>query len=73
MAAEPHRELAALAEFLELPYDDYFRAVADDLPVVNSPDNDVSTEKWRGPNRNLIEGILPDIAPTMHRLGYEAE
>lgn len=73
IVADPHRELAVLAEFLGLPYDEYFRAVADDLPVVNSSDNDVSATKWRGPNQEMIERVLPEITPTMRRLGYVAD
>jgi hypothetical protein len=71
VASQPHRQLATLAEFLELPYDDYFRELAEDLPVVNSPDNNVSVEKWRHDNGELIEQVMPMIEPTMHRLGYE--
>ena len=70
LVAEPESELRALADFLELPYDDYFEAVARDLPVVNSPDNDVSRDKWRGRNRHAIEEIMPGIEPMMRRLGY---
>jgi len=73
MAADPAGQLARVAEFLELPFDDYFRSAAADLPVVNSPDNDVSPDKWRGPNRDLIEQILPMIAPVMRRLRYETD
>jgi len=62
-----------LAEFLELPYDEYFERVANELPVVNSPDGDVSRDKWRGENRELIESVMPMIAPTMQRLGYEID
>jgi len=67
----PQRKIAELAEFTSLPYDDYFRAVADELPIVNSPDNDTSTDKWQGPNRAAIERVVPMIAPTMERLGYQ--
>jgi hypothetical protein len=69
--AAPHETLAALAEFLDIPFDDYFREVAKNLPVVNSPDNDISPEKWRGKNREIIEPVIQMIAPTMHELGYE--
>jgi len=71
--ANPEHQLATLANFLGLEYDDYFRAAAADLPVVNSPDNDVSRDKWRGENRRLIEQVLPIIAPTMERLNYEID
>ncbi len=72
LVARPGQQLEAMAEFLELPYDAYFRALADELPVVNSPDNDASADKWQGENRHLIEQIMPMIAPTMRRLGYDA-
>lgn len=71
LTAHPSQQLEALAEFLELPFDDYFRALAADLPVVNSPDNNVSVDKWRGENRQLIEQIMPMITETMQQLGYE--
>jgi hypothetical protein len=70
LIADPHATLAGLAEFLDLPYDEYFKAIADQLPVVNSPDNDVSADKWRGRHRQLIEEVMPLIVPTMRRLGY---
>jgi hypothetical protein len=62
-----------LAGFLDLPYDDYFERIARELPVVNSPDGDVSRDKWRGENLELIESVMPMIAPTMQRLGYEID
>ena len=71
--AHPERQLADLANFLDLEYDDYFKAAAADLPVVNSPDNDVSRDKWQGENRQLIEQVMPIIGPTMKRLGYEID
>jgi hypothetical protein len=71
--AEPERHMAELAGFLDLEYDDYFKSAAADLPVVNSPDNNVSRDKWQGRNRDLIERVMPMIAPTMERLGYETD
>ena len=71
LVADPESRLRELAEFLELPYDDYFDAIARNLPVVNSPDNDVSQDKWRGDNYEAITEILPQIEPIMTRLGYE--
>ena len=73
LVANPEKHLADLAAFLDLEYDDYFKAAAADLPVVNSPDNDVSRDKWQGENRQLIELVMPMIAPTMERLGYEID
>lgn len=69
--AEPESQLRALADFIEVPYDDYFREVAADLPVVNSPDNVVAPDKWKGENRDMIEQIRPMIADTMRALKYE--
>ena len=73
LVTHPEQQLAELANFLDLEYDDYFRVAAADLPVVNSPDNDVSRDKWRGENRQLIEQVMPIIGPTMERLGYEID
>jgi hypothetical protein len=70
LTADPERRLAELAEFLELPYDEHFQSFAKSLPVVNSPDNIVTRDKWRGPNRELIQSVMPMIEPTMLRLGY---
>lgn len=71
--AEPERFLRELAEFIEVPYGEYFRlAATSKLPIVNSPDNDISQDKWRYQNRETVEQILPSIAPVMHQLGYEA-
>lgn len=72
-AANPDRQLRILADFLELPYEDYFKSVAANLPIVNSADNDVSIDKWRGPNRELIEQVMSTITPVMRRLGYETD
>lgn len=69
--ADPAAGLRALADFIEVPYDAYFESVAADLPVVNSPDNVVSQDKWKGDNRSMIESIRPMIADTMQALGYE--
>jgi hypothetical protein len=71
--ADPEFGLKQLADFLDLPFDDYFREVSRDLPIVNSPDGNVSQDKWRGENVKLIESVMPLIAPTMRRLGYEIE
>jgi hypothetical protein len=71
--ADPKQQMARLAEFLDLEYDDYFKSAAADLPVVNSPDNDVSRDKWQGENRQLIEQVMPMITPMMERLGYEVK
>lgn len=73
LVADPPQQLRMLTEFLELPYDDYFETLACNLPVVNSPDNDVSPQKWRGKNSEAIQRIMPYIAPTMSRLGYEID
>jgi hypothetical protein len=71
LVAEPEANLQRLAAFLELPYDDYFARIARDVPVVNSPDGNVSRDKWRSENADLIASVMPMIAPTLQRLGYE--
>lgn len=73
LVADPEAILRRVAEFLELPYDDYFDRIARELPVVNSPDGNVSQDKWRGENRQLVEAVVPMIVPTMRRLGYEID
>lgn len=70
LVTEPERSLRRLAEFIEVPYDHYFHSVSSELPVVNSPDNDTSQEKWRYQNHAMIERILPSISPVMQQLGY---
>lgn len=67
----PETEIARIADFIDIPFDMHLKAYARDMPVVNSPDNDVSRDKWLGKNRKMIEDILPEIAPTMNRLGYK--
>lgn len=70
LARRPERWLRIIAEFVELPYDDHFRAVARDLPVINSPDGDTSEDKWRRQHREKIERVMPMIDPMLSRLGY---
>lgn len=72
LVANPESQLRALADFIEVPYDEYLASVAADLPVVNSPDNVVSQDKWKGENRSMIESIRPMIAQTMRDLDYQA-
>ena len=71
LAAEPEYTLRKLADFVDVPYGDYFQSLAARLPVINSPDNDTSREKWRRQNPEMIEKILPQITPMMHQLDYE--
>jgi len=73
LVSEPKYWLKKIAEFVELPYDDYFQSMAAELPVVNSPDNDTSAEKWKQQHREKIERIMPIIRPTMQTLGYDYE
>lgn len=73
LTRNPNDWLRKLAEFVEVPYDDYFRRLAADLPVINSPDGDISRDKWQRQNRERVERIIPEIAPTMQRLGYEID
>lgn len=71
LVAQPNKRLAELAKFLDLPFDDYFTSVAEDLPIVNSPDNNTNIDKWRGENQALIEEVMAMILPTMRRLDYK--
>jgi len=73
LAAEPEAVLKRLVEFLDLPFDDYFLGIARNMPVVNSPDGDISSDKWRGQNRDAVESVMPMIAPMMRRLGYQID
>lgn len=66
----PARTIREIASFVDIPFDAGLEQFARELPVVNSPDNVVGGDKWREQNRELIESILPDIAPIMARLGY---
>jgi len=71
LASDTSYWLKKIVDFVELPYDNYFREIADRLPVINSPDNDISTEKWKQQqHRGEIERIIPRIQPTMQVLGY---
>jgi hypothetical protein len=72
IVANPEKELAGIADFIGIPFEGYLRSVAENLPIVNSPDNNVSEHKWLGRNREMIESVLPSITHVMHRLGYEA-
>jgi hypothetical protein len=68
---DPSRHVKQLVDFAELPFDGYFRSVAANLPLVNSPDQLVSADKWMHQNRARVERIIPIIEPTMTKLGYE--
>lgn len=70
LVEEPNQRLAELANFLDLPFDDYFKSIANNLPVVNSPDNNTDIDKWRGENKAIIEDVMDMILPTMRRLDY---
>lgn len=70
LIADPRTALHAIAAFLEIDYAANFARYADKLPeinVVSAPD----AEKWRRKHGVEIQRILPLIAPTMERLGYE--
>lgn len=71
LVTEPERIFRQIAEFIEVPYDEYFQSAVKELPVVNSPDNDTSQDKWRYQNPESIGKILPTIAPVMRQLGYD--
>jgi hypothetical protein len=71
LTTEPLRWLKKIAEFVDLPYDDYFDSMATDLPIINSPDNDISMEKWKQQHRVQIERVMPMIEQTMQQLEYQ--
>ena len=68
----PVEEIGRLLTFLELPYEEEVRAAA--AATKTTPVNTVTPPeqgKWRRENKDAIESVLPLIAPTMARLGYE--
>jgi hypothetical protein len=68
----PVEEIGRLLEFVGLPYEENVKAKA--AATKTTPVNTVTPPeqgKWRRENRQAIESILPMIAPTMGRLGYE--
>jgi len=70
LVEQPRKRLAELADFLDLPFDEYFKSVADNLPIVNSPDNNIDIDKWRAENKEIINEVMDMILPTMRRLDY---
>ena len=69
--ARPRQTLAALLEFLEIPFEPAILAGREQLRLVNvvsPPEND----KWRRRNAAAIERILPQIAAVQHALGYSS-
>lgn len=71
LTADPEPWLRRIADFLELPFDNTWRTLGAELPVINSPDKDTAPDKWQRQHRREIESILPDIAPLMNTLGYD--
>lgn len=71
LITRPDYILRGIAKFIEVPYDEYFASAVKKLPIVNSPDNDTSEDKWRYQNPVMINQILPAITPVMRQLGYE--
>ena len=67
---EPVRFLRDIAVFCGIRYNGYLESIANDLPVVNSPDGIVTTEKWKSQNKCQIERIFPHIESMMEELGY---
>lgn len=71
LTTQPQLWLKEIVEFVELPYDDYFESMVTHLPIVNSPDNDTSMEKWKQQHREQIERVMPMIKETMQQLEYQ--
>jgi hypothetical protein len=68
----PVEEIGRIMDFFELPYEEQVRAAAE--ATKTTPVNTVTPPeqgKWRRENGPQIESILPLIAPTMKKLGYE--
>lgn len=70
LARDPETWLRKITDFTSLPYDRYFRRLARDLPIINSPDGDTTEDKWTRQNRSLIEDVMPTIDPMLGQLGY---
>jgi hypothetical protein len=73
LVVSPEAEVARLADFLDIPYESGIRQRAGAVQrtlvnVVTPPERG----KWRRENPTEIRAILPLIAPTMERLGYDA-
>jgi hypothetical protein len=73
LVASPEAEVARIAEFLDIPYEPSIRQRAGAVQrtlvnVVTPPERG----KWRRENPTEIRAILPLIAPTMERVGYDA-
>lgn len=72
LAADPVSATRAVCAFLEVPFEEPVAQKAGEarskpVNVVTPPE----AGKWRRENPQEIERILPLIAPTMERLGYE--
>jgi len=70
ISAEPSKHLPALTDFIETPFDEYFQKLAEDMPVVNSPDKITDRDKWKQQNGDKIEKVLSSIEPMNRKLGY---
>ncbi|HEX2296883.1 MAG TPA: sulfotransferase [Actinomycetota bacterium] len=69
---DPEGEVARVAEFLEVPFDEGLRSKAQ--AIRTTPVNVVTPPepgKWRRENPREIEAIVPLIAAEMEALGYE--
>lgn len=71
----PVEMFGEIFERLELPFEESIRERCASLN--NRPTSIVSgapaRRKWRGRNREAVEGILPAIAPLMRELGYDID
>jgi hypothetical protein len=72
LTASPVEEASRLLTLLGLPQDDEVLEHAANLELrVTRATSAPRAEKWRAQNAVAIERILPMIAPTMGRLGYQ--
>lgn len=70
LSENPKQTLQKISDFIEVPWDDYFSNVSDNLPIVNSPDNNRDQDKWQEQNKERIESVMDLIEPMNRRLGY---
>lgn len=71
LTASSESELQRIADFMGKPYQGYFSKVASQLPVVNSAEENPTSDRWQRRNTLMVENVIPLIEPTMKKLGYD--
>ena len=69
----PIAQITQLLEFVELDVSLFPMKALETLPIVNSPDNIASPEKWKNQNKALVERVFPKIEKMMTILEYLEE